>query len=639
MTLFPFLAVLVCAMGALILLLLVTTRRIRQQELAKWERQAKPVVAEVEPLPEPVPVVPIEEPEPVDDGPALVPLLDDDYEERLASRLQEIEAARRAYELARRQREDEAAEARSRLRQRIASLEQEEQRLNAAWNAIQAQSADLDRRIADLTARSRESAQLAEQSDRQARSLAAQLDDVQSRRAALLEQERSLRSQLDNPGRMSPPAKPKFEIVAYDGASGTNRRPILIECRADGLTFAAERITLTPEQLNGFPPEKNPIRSGTEALLTYWKDRDRQSGEQGGEPYVLLIVRPGGTVGFYVARKLLEQLEHEYGYELVNAPEEILWPDADAGAVDVCRNAVESVLSERDRIAGRTRSGRVPVAQEHEYAGKDGLFHIPEIDQLQQRKGSPSLASPSWMPQRPIKNRYETGAGPDGDPPAFPTRVAQAPDLQPPDGVTIVPPAPASAVPPTGSARSTGTPDSSPPPKFAEVHDLRNLRSPGTTGNPSPATGGPENVTADLNVPTAVSSSSSSPSQERLPGNPFAPPTNGRPKSGAQRSTSRPQQEGIGIEREAVVHLRADRVEVEEVPEALTGSLDRLSLQAGLTHLLAAHAAAWGEAPSPFFWKPTMKIIVHPGGNQHLPRVQELAKSWEIETRQEFSLD
>ena len=39
-SLFPFLAVLVCAMGALIFLLLVTTRRIRAQAIARAQQSA-----------------------------------------------------------------------------------------------------------------------------------------------------------------------------------------------------------------------------------------------------------------------------------------------------------------------------------------------------------------------------------------------------------------------------------------------------------------------------------------------------------------------------------------------------------------------------------------------------------------------
>ena len=59
-SLFPFLAVLVCAMGALILLLLVTTRRIRSDQLAALESQTEAVDSEPLPVVPPMlPVVPI----------------------------------------------------------------------------------------------------------------------------------------------------------------------------------------------------------------------------------------------------------------------------------------------------------------------------------------------------------------------------------------------------------------------------------------------------------------------------------------------------------------------------------------------------------------------------------------------------
>ena len=54
-SLFPFLAVLVCAMGALIFLLLVTTRRIRSQSIARAQ-QSLPVESSVDQaIPEPDP--------------------------------------------------------------------------------------------------------------------------------------------------------------------------------------------------------------------------------------------------------------------------------------------------------------------------------------------------------------------------------------------------------------------------------------------------------------------------------------------------------------------------------------------------------------------------------------------------------
>ena len=52
-SLFPFLAVLVCTMGALILLLLVTTRQIRQQQTQKLVQQSDPDVDKPRPADQP----------------------------------------------------------------------------------------------------------------------------------------------------------------------------------------------------------------------------------------------------------------------------------------------------------------------------------------------------------------------------------------------------------------------------------------------------------------------------------------------------------------------------------------------------------------------------------------------------------
>ena len=101
--LFPFLAVLVCTMGSLIFLLLVTTRQIRQRavafaafQLAQQELAAAvtiempaPAMAEPEPEPEPAPPVIAIPPQPVHKSKP-IKLPDQDYALALAARQREL---------------------------------------------------------------------------------------------------------------------------------------------------------------------------------------------------------------------------------------------------------------------------------------------------------------------------------------------------------------------------------------------------------------------------------------------------------------------------------------------------------------------------------------------------------------------
>ena len=140
----------------------------------------------------------------------------------------------------------------------------------------------------------------------------------------------------------------EFALVPYDGKTGTTRRPILLECRENDIRFVAEDIALTPKQLGGFLPSYNPLLAGTEALMMYWEKQDtRNSRGPSYPPYVLLIVRPKGTVSFYVARKLLAAMRQPFGYELIEADMQLTVPKTDPVATAACREAVNKLLAEK----------------------------------------------------------------------------------------------------------------------------------------------------------------------------------------------------------------------------------------------------------------------------------------------------
>jgi len=153
-------------------------------------------------------------------------------------------------------------------------------------------------------------------------------------------------------------APSKFTFVPYDGTSGTTRRPILIECTATGIRFAPENVTLSPADVAGFTAGYNPMLAGANALSRYWSvvDGIKPDSEGDNAPYVLLIVRPGGTVAYYYARRLLSKLEAPYGYELLDDGKQLDLPVVDPKAKAACQAAVDEVLAERDRFIAEARS-------------------------------------------------------------------------------------------------------------------------------------------------------------------------------------------------------------------------------------------------------------------------------------------
>lgn len=109
----------------------------------------------------------------------------------------------------------------------------------------------------------------------------------------------------------------QFVIVPYKGGGGTFRRPIFIECNRDEIRLQPLGIVLKKSEFD------LPLASGNmldAALLTireYWERYDL-AGEQ-GSPYPLIVVRPDGAETFVLARRAMKSWDDEFGYELVDS--------------------------------------------------------------------------------------------------------------------------------------------------------------------------------------------------------------------------------------------------------------------------------------------------------------------------------
>jgi hypothetical protein len=600
-SLFHFLAVLVCAMGALIFLLLVTTRRLRERAL---ERAQVAVVQQAEPqsdagIDEPAaPVLtPAGNAAPIDTAAPEPPSADD-----IAARLrQEWSAIVADLERERGALADRLRKARADGDAHVVRAQQLQQRLQDAGRERD-------------TLRSRRDEHRAEQ-----QTLARQQGDAErtiEQRRRDIEQVRVARAAEET----------RFSILPYDGRSGTARRPILIECTPRGLTFAAEGITLTPEQVNGFPPAVNPLLAGTLALMRYWEAHDRLSrGDtaQPVKPYVLLVVRPGGTIAYYVARKLLEKLEEPFGYELVTESQEFAWPDSDPQAVAQCREAIDALLAGRERLLSQTGTDRGSLAGPWHFMGPGGEFHLDEVERLRGSAKSVYFGGQRWE-----RDARTTAAGTGG-------RVQEAPRTasSPPQGFAPVEGA---------RALKTETRQPSPPALVQRSAPSGTRASPGAGDTGTLPAGGPRlppppgTPAADQQRPgaagaaTAVSAPSGGSSVRTSKGLDLE-----RPQFGIRELGSH-----IGLERDVGVAIDAAHVQVaEEPPIAIGEGMSREELQLRVAESLDAHVRGWGRPPKGFFWRPALRFKVLPGGNQYHERLAELARQWELRSSVEPVLE
>ncbi|RMG34042.1 MAG: hypothetical protein D6725_14870, partial [Planctomycetota bacterium] len=233
-----------------------------------------------------------------------------------------------------------------RLRERLAAAEQ---MLHARRRSLQTLAEQIATTGEDIKRTRRTLAELAAQRTELARAVA-------ELHVAVAERQEALKRQ-----------RTRFRIVAFDGSRGTTRRPIVLECGRDAIRFVPEGLGLGPEQLNGFTVRFNPLAQGVKALAAFWEAWYESHPEPGvdPEPYVLLIVRPSGTVAFYVAQRLLAPTGIPFGYQLVEEGVELDVGPANPEAVQALREAVEPALSQREKLvavlARRSRAFGEPL--------------------------------------------------------------------------------------------------------------------------------------------------------------------------------------------------------------------------------------------------------------------------------------
>ncbi|MBS0263304.1 MAG: hypothetical protein JSS02_15285, partial [Planctomycetes bacterium] len=305
MSLFPFLDTLVCTMGALILMLLAMTPKIKERALARMAA-VQETADESAAAPAPVPSGPSAEE------------IEAERERRRNGWLAEAEAARTALE-----------QRQSHYRVTHQQLAEAEKRLR-----------ELQDQILKARLKSENTEQVEETLEERAEKLEAQ--------AALIAQKiAATRKNLDVANRRQANAPNEYALVAYDGVSGTTRRPIYIECTGQGFRFLPEGEMISASDIEGFTDNFNPLLTGARTLIQFWARRRRAAGPSEPEPYVLLLVRPSGCLSYYVARKSLSSLGAHWGYELIEEDWKLSVPDPDPLAKDLLKDTLAATMQAR----------------------------------------------------------------------------------------------------------------------------------------------------------------------------------------------------------------------------------------------------------------------------------------------------
>jgi hypothetical protein len=381
-SLFPFLAVLVCAMGSLILLLLVMTRKMRQDQYVEQTAVVESAASEVD--------------------------------AELAARIAALEKQISSAELNLNSLQANAQAHRSSVDEsqvRITDLETELAQLQEKLKGTDADAVPVAESMAESRKlKAEEVALLRQLKDTEKRLLSKQqqLANAQdaSNEASLALQEKhsdllKLRDQVDEARSSLAKVSGTSTLLEFSNPTGTERTPIVVDVSGKGFEIYPNGIQITQADMEGFPVRDNPFLA---AILTIHQHRSK--GSVTGAPYVLLLVRPDGALPFYGAQRILMESNIHYGYELLEARELIVSGAPDSTEVPLVKTSIDEALRRRENLYAKLMA----IAQQK--SGTSGPAGDPANGKGERRltvRPDGRVLMEESPRQRPVDGRFYAG--------------------------------------------------------------------------------------------------------------------------------------------------------------------------------------------------------------------------------------
>lgn len=357
MSLFPFLAVLICTMGALMPLLLAVTRQARLQALDAASQKV---------------------------------------DQQQADTNAERDAVRWRMEQTKKSRQETESELTD-ASLALGHVEDHARRLRERFEQLKSSNKDLDLANSEKI-----------------RFRRVKQEEIDKVRAEITEAQRRLeetQKSADNRPR-------SYAVVPYEGPNQTRRRPIYLECRADSVVLQPENIVFTEADFDGPLGPGNPLAAALRAVREQLSLQGGIDPRNGTEPYPLLLVRPSGISAYYAARAAMKSWSSEFGYEMIGDDWSMQFPPADANLARAVDQAVKIARVEQERLIAaapsqygkRAKAGLYRVSESGE-APEGGPANGTE------EKGSGFYSSrpPSGRyGQRPVGGGSGSGSGSGG---------------------------------------------------------------------------------------------------------------------------------------------------------------------------------------------------------------------------------
>ena len=174
-----------------------------------------------------------------------------------------------------------------------------------------------------------------------------------------------------------------YAIVPYQGSRGTRRRPIYIECRGNEVVLQPEGVSLKPRDFAPPLGAGNPLASALRAAREFLVNQTPQmEGSAREEPYPLVLVRPDGVGAYYRVRAAIESWDSDFGYEFVDADWKLEFPAANPQLAAVESQAVYQARARQQQLAAAA-----PIA----YANTHGGTAMANSFEVQAGGGRPGL--------------------------------------------------------------------------------------------------------------------------------------------------------------------------------------------------------------------------------------------------------
>lgn len=598
-SLFPFLAVLVCAMGALILLLLIITRQVRSASVQKAAQTSDKALVSTEDrfLCSPkIQSAQIQTPQST--APIKVARLKEPVSTDLNARKynQSKDGDQKQIDLINAQKDA--------LAKSIAeknSIQTQIHTLAMRLDKETKKDLDLQAHYAKLTQQKNKLDQLQanhhvmpEQTDTEMK----QLQGLLLSKTQELNRQKKIASDLIG----------KLEIVTYDGPTGIRRKPIFIECLADKIVFQPEQVEISYRKLKAFSPDHHPLALAVRALANYRNIKTNSHQP----PYVLLVVRPQGVNEFYFSRRILGIQNITFGYELVEQGQKLYFSEHDPQAKRILEDAIaQARSSSKSNLAdGFYLAGSGNNRHRMNRSAPSRTFGNKPANKTNQPFSFPGIEKSNSF----NKEQQRTASGRAGH-----NSTSRSAGQR------------------TSKYRRNSSNDS-------DSVERDSLRRSQLTKSSLAQRGWENPKSADSNSSSRVGKSDTLQLKEIIAqggpmGNPRQYPQLHSLSSRAKQLRQRSPDTLIGIERKITVLIAPGHMKIgKQNSESISANDPEIVTQRTFLNLLEREMSHWDQPPKGFRWLPAFRLTVAPGGNQIAFRIEAVAKELSLSSETNFTI-